>query len=145
MNTTKRVLELIAAIFSIVLGTILAIGSILLLVGLNDIQYVEGANLLQVITIFILLGSAAIIIVASLLCPSPMKNGVMRKRFGLQIALSVLMGVVAILELIGGSIVYFILFLAPLVLMIVSMCLKNENPAAKVQNVEQPTNKIDAE
>ena len=138
MNQTKRTLELIASVISIILGAFLALGSIVLLsgvAGLEESGYIDPAtnNIMQVTTIIVLLGSIAIIIVASILASSPMKRGIIRERFGLQLTLAIFVGVVAIFELLGDAVAWFLIFLAPLVLLIISMCLKH--PA----NIPAPT------
>lgn len=128
MNKTKRTLELIAAIFSIVLGALLSLGSIIILGGINvgfsgaDQSIQSLGDMLKIITIIILIGSIAIVILGSLLCVPPQK---LKNRIGLQIALTIMVGIIAVFELLGNSLLYFILFSAPFVLLIISMCLRN--------------------
>ncbi len=142
MNKTKRRLELIAAIFSIVLGAILALGSVALLVGINGLQGVEGAeqelqavgDMLKVITVIVLIGAIVIVLLGILLCVPP-KSG-KTGRVAVKIALTVIVGVVAVLELVGKSPLYFVLFGVPFVLLIISMCMKDK----KVEDTDNLVN-----
>ena len=149
MNPTKRNLEKIAAIISIVLGALLTLGSLAILAACNDPEMLKDLlgvsgggqipqdviDALKVSTIIVLLLSVAIIVLGSLLAKSPLKHGVIRKRLGLQIALAVLLGLTALFELRGGSLIYAILFAAPLVLLIISMCQKH--PGIAVVTTEE--------
>ena len=129
MNSAKRVLELIAAVFSIVLGAFLTVGSVIILAGLEildeagQIDHVDN-KIAQLSTIIALLVSIALIIIASLLAQSPIKRGKVGHSFGLKLALAILAGVVCFLEFVGSAIFWGFIFLVPLVLIVVSMCLR---------------------
>lgn len=132
MNKNKRALEIAAAVISIILGAIMTFGSLILLAGISGIENSDNYNVdhavaqvLKVTTVIILICSIVIIVIASLLARSPMKNGKIQNRFGLQLALAIILGINSILEFAGKSFLYGIIFLIPLVLLIISMCLKN--------------------
>lgn len=142
MNQTKRKLESIAAVFSIVLGAFLAIGSLAIIAAcnnpemLNEVLAASGLQIsqdeidyLKTVTIILMLFAIAIVVVGALLAKSPLKNGVIRKRLGLQIALAILVGIAALLELMGGNLFWAVLFAVPLVLIIVSICQKHPEVA----------------
>ena len=121
----KRILEIISSVISIVFGGLLILGS---LVILDNIFVLEqsgfGEKTVLIAVVFDILIAAGLIVLGSLLCTSPMrKDGLPKNRVGLKIAFIVLNAVVAVLELLGSSILYFVVFLIPVVLEIVSMFL----------------------
>lgn len=141
MNKTKRGLQLGAAITSIVFASILAVGTIYLIIvamGINgdlpdDMAY-ESAQMSIIIAtyVLILLGCIANLIVSSLICRKPQEN--MHK--GLCIASLVMNAVIALFELINLS-VWCLLPLAVVGLFIASLCVKN-NVAEENTTVNQP-------
>lgn len=123
----KRILEIISSVISIVFGGLLILGSLVILANISE--FAQGNNLgsektVLIAVVFDILIAAGLIVLGSLLCTSPMrKDGLPKNRVGLKIAFIVLNAVVAVLELLGSSILYFVVFLIPVVLEIVSMFL----------------------
>mgnify|MGYP007043619426 CR=1 FL=1 len=152
MNKTKRNLELAAAIMSIVFGTILLLGGIVLIQGVNAIisnptQYgytedqIPAFELVKTSSIIVILIAIALIIVASLLCPAPKvdsRTGTIKNRRGLGITISIMTGIMALMELSGNQVLYGLLIAIPCVLMIVSLCMKH-GPNVEV-TLSQATN-----
>ena len=54
-----------------------------------------------------------------------MVDGKYKSRFGVSLTLTIILGLIALLEMAGGSLLYFILFAIPIAFLIVSMCLKH--------------------
>lgn len=157
MNQTKRKLEKIAAIYSIVLGSIMTLLFLLTFSIFNNSELLNEAlaeagyhytqaeielamQSLKTVIIFVIILSIAIIVIGALLTKSPIKYGVVRNRLGLQIALAVLLGI-STLMILDSSIIVIILFVAPLVLIIISMCLKH--PVIVETTTESVTATID--
>lgn len=135
MNKGKRGLELTSAIISIVMGSILALGSLVLLGSIDLLEEAAGGDLqgmegiLKASMVITLLLSVAIIILGSILCTSPIKNGKIKSRMGSSIALIVLLGLLALMEL-SSSFFYFLLFATPCGLLIASICMKHNKVLA---------------
>ena len=131
MNKTKRGFELAGAIISIVLSVLLILGSLGMLVTLyssssNDSQMEVALNIIRITSIFLLLLSIVTLILSIILCvPPSMVDGKYKSRFGVSLTLTIILGLIALLEMAGGSLLYFILFAIPIAFLIVSMCLKH--------------------
>ncbi len=137
MNKTKRICELIAAIISIIGGAILTLGSAILLLAGSSLEEVLNnemntnmemnsamITIFQIVFFVMLCISISIIVLAALLCTSPIKkDGTFKKRLPIQLTLAILLGLLGLLEI--SNIVYALFFLTPCVLLIISMCLKN--------------------
>lgn len=131
MNKTKRGFELAGAIITIVLSVLLILGSLGMLVTLyssssNDSQMEVALNIIRITSIFLLLLSIVTLILSIILCvPPSMVDGKYKSRFGVSLTLTIILGLIALLEMAGGSLLYFILFAIPIAFLIVSMCLKH--------------------
>ena len=131
MNKTKRGFELAGAIISIVLSVLLILGSLGMLVTFyssssNDSQMEVALNIIRITSIFLLLLSIVTLILSIILCvPPSMVDGKYKSRFGVSLTLTIILGLIALLEMAGGALLYFILFAIPLAFIIVSMCLKH--------------------
>ena len=131
MNKTKRGFELAGAIISIVLSVLLILGSLGMLVTFyssssNDSQMEVALNIIRLTSIFLLLLSIVTLILSIILCvPPSMVDGKYKSRFGVSLTLTIILGLIALLEMAGGSLLYFILFAIPIAFLIVSMCLKH--------------------
>ena len=131
MNKTKRGFELAGAIISIVLSVLLILGSLGMLVTFyssssNDSQMEVALNIIRLTSIFLLLLSIVTLILSIILCvPPSMVDGKYKSRFGISLTLTIILGLIALLEMAGGSLLYFILFAIPIAFLIVSMCLKH--------------------
>ena len=115
MKNTKRILELVAAIISIVLGAILALGCFILLgskdalkeslvaEGLKGDQLALVMNYMNVVLIILLLVSVAIVILGAILCKAPqvLPNGIVKERKGVANALSIILCVLGGFEISG--------------------------------------------
>lgn len=137
----KKGFNIAANVCAIVLMGILIIGAIVILGGAAELEVESG--LLTGIMIVVIIFSCAKIIVASLALAKFGKCNV----FGFQIAVTVLVGITAIIEFIGGGIVYGILCLIPVAFEIVAMCLPNktaETPVAATASAPQlqPNEKV---
>lgn len=145
LNKKKRNLELTGAIFSIVLGAFGLLGVLVLSMSTNLIkEYPQFAdldlNFINVILVCLIPYFVAIIVLASLLCKSPIKkDGTIKKRFGLQLTLVILIGVelISTISNIASNLFTFAFCACPFVLLIISMCLKHPTP---VNVDETPTN-----
>lgn len=118
----KKAFAITAGVISIVLMSIMLFSSLYLLSVLSELSAFDIAEtgLVYGVTIGILLFSIATIIIASLAIAKNGKKGGM----GLGIALVVMVGVVAILEFVGGGVVYGVLCLVPMGFEIARLCLK---------------------
>ena len=131
MNKTKRGFELAGAIISIVLSVLLILGSLGMLVTFyssssNDSQMEVALNIIRITSIFLLLLSIVTLILSIILCvPPSMVDGKYKSRFGVSLTLTIILGLIALLEMAGGSLLYFVLFAIPIAFLIVSMCLKH--------------------
>ena len=131
MNKTKRGFELAGAIISIVLSVLLILGSLGMLVTFyssssNDSQMEVALNIIRITSIFLLLLSIVTLILSIILCvPPSMVDGKYKSRFGVSLTLTIILGLIALLEMAGGALLYFILFAIPIAFLIVSMCLKH--------------------
>lgn len=140
----KKGFNIAANVCAIVLMGILIIGAIVLMSAasaLDSLDYVEtdlAAGLITGLCVGIMLFSVATIIVASFAMVKLSKN----KALGFQIAVIVLVGIIAILEFIGGGVVYGILCLIPIAFEIAAICVPNkqvESAASPVTAEEAPS------
>lgn len=128
MNKTKRGFELAGAIISIVLSVLLILGSLGMLVTFyssssNDSQMEVALNIIRLTSIFLLLLSIVTLILSIILCvPPSMVDGKYQSRFGVSLAISIMLGILTLLLL---SNLLGLLFAVPLAFIIVSMCLKH--------------------
>lgn len=146
MKNTKRILELVAAIISIVLGAILALGCFILLgskdalkeslmaEGLKGDQLTLAMNYMNVVLIILLLVSVAIVILGAILCKAPqvLPNGIVKERKGVTNALSIILCVLGGFE-ISGDILIAIIILVPAILLFVSSKMQNSYSIANYQ------------
>ena len=140
MNKTKRGFELAGAIISIVLISFLILISLIFVLGAYDTNelfitingsYAEITeeqlqaviNLFRTVFTLLLFFSVAVLILAIILCiPPKVLNGKYQSRFGVSLAISIMLGILTLLFL---SSLFGILFAVPLAFIIVSMCLKH--------------------
>lgn len=146
MKNTKRILELVAAIISIVLGAILALGCFVLLgskdalkeslmaEGLKGDQLTLAMNYMNVVLIILLLVSVAIVILGAILCKAPqvLPNGIVKERKGITNALSIILCILGGFE-ISGDILIAIIILVPAILLFVSSKMQNSYSLANYQ------------
>ena len=146
MKNTKRILELVAAIISIVLGAILALGCFVLLgskdalkeslmaEGLKGDQLTLAMNYMNVVLIILLLVSVAIVILGAILCKAPqvLPNGIVKERKGVTNALSIILCILGGFE-ISGDILIAIIILVPAILLFVSSKMQNSYSIANYQ------------
>lgn len=146
MNNTKRALQLASGITSIVVSSIV---SIIMLIGLASIELVaevmkqmDGMEsypidfLVSIVTIiyviFILL-NIAIIVIGSLLCPKPIKNGVIKNKTGLVITLLILNGINLLICI--DFILFVLAILSILTMLIISLALKHNSTVVFANNI----------
>ena len=140
MNKTKRGFELAGAIITIVLISFLILISLIFVLGAYDTNelfvtingsYAEITeeqlqaviNLFRTVFTLLLFFSVAVLILAIILCiPPKVLNGKYQSRFGVSLAISIMLGILTLLFL---SSLFGILFAVPLAFIIVSMCLKH--------------------
>ena len=124
----KKAFNIVANVCTIVLMSIMLIGTFVLLGTLSGID-VEGAGVVVVITVLLMIFCIGTIIVSAFTLAKA-NDG---KARGLQIAVTVLVGIVAILEFIGSGYVYGILCLIPIGFEIASICVKVSPATAQTQ------------
>lgn len=138
MNNKKRGLEVAAAIITIVGASLLGIGALAFLS--NPEQVVDGvvydSSGLEVIMFLMLCAAITMIILASILCTNPFKNGVYNPRFGTSITLLVFLGLFAVLEI--QEFLYFVLFATPFGLLLGSVCMKTPTLITPQKNLSEP-------
>ena len=140
MNKTKRGFELAGAIISIVLISFLILISLVFVLGAYDTNelfvtingsYAEITeeqlqaviNLFRTVFALLLFFSVAVLVLAIILCiPPKVLNGKYQSRFGVSLAISIMLGILTLLLL---SNLLGLLFAVPLAFIIVSMCLKH--------------------
>ena len=140
MNKTKRGFELAGAIISIVLISFLILISLIFVLGAYDTNelfvtingsYAEITeeqlqaviNLFRTVFALLLFFSVAVLVLAIILCiPPKVLNGKYQSRFGVSLAISIMLGILTLLLL---SNLLGLLFAVPLAFIIVSMCLKH--------------------
>lgn len=143
MNNTKRKLELTAAIIStIVCGlfcfifaiTFLAFDSMQEMIKeMVQDQIPEGMNydafikMVKTIIGLVLVMSIVNLVFAILLLPSPIKNGVIRKRLGISITYLIITGIMG-LFLITSDFIISLLIWVPFGLELASVCMKHPEP-----------------
>lgn len=138
MNKTKRGFELAGAIITIVLSSIIILGCVIFLFssdlilsvlaqsGLTEEQILAMDSMIKSIMVIFMFIFIVILILSIVLCvPPTVVNGQYKSRFGVSLTLTIIMGIIALLELAGGAFLYFIIFAVPLAFIIVSMCLKH--------------------
>ena len=138
MNKTKRGFELAGAIITIVLSSIIILGCVISLVssdlilsflaqsGLTEEQILAMDSMIKSLMVIFMFIFIVILILSIVLCvPPTVINGQYKSRFGVSLTLTIIMGIIALLELAGGAVLYFIIFAVPLAFIIVSMCLKH--------------------
>ena len=138
MNKTKRGFELAGAIITIVLSSIIILGCVISLVssdlilsllaqsGLTEEQILAMDSMIKSLMVIFMFIFIVILILSIVLCvPPTVINGQYKSRFGVSLTLTIIMGIIALLELAGGAFLYFIIFAVPLAFIIVSMCLKH--------------------
>lgn len=124
----KKGFNLAANIIAIVLMGIMIVGAIILLGTLSelssygyDYNYSLAVGPLMGITVGLLLFCIATVIISAL----AIYKGNHGDAVGLKVAVIVLIGIVAVLEFIGGGVVYGVLCLIPIGFEIASLCVKN--------------------
>ena len=140
MNKTKRGFELAGAIITIVLISFLILISLIFVLGAYDTNelfvtingsYAEITeeqlqaviNLFRTVFALLLFFSVAVLVLAIILCiPPKVLNGKYQSRFGVSLAISIMLGILTLLLL---SNLLGLLFAVPLAFIIVSMCLKH--------------------
>lgn len=145
MNNTKRGLQLAAGITSIVVSSIV---SIIMLVGLASIEVIaefleqDGVedfpidlfvSIITIIYVIFIILNIAIIVIGSLLCPKPIKNGVIKNKTGLVITLLIL-NVINLLICID-LILFVIAILSILTMLIISLALKHNSTVVFANNI----------
>ena len=109
MNKTKRGFELAGSIIVIIIASFLIIGCLYCLVSwdtakslMEDIygeDYFSGMfdGIMKSTFVFLLIYGVALVVLSSLLLPSPYKNGEYRKRTGIKITFLILVGIFALM------------------------------------------------
>lgn len=135
MNNLKRKLELTAAIIGIIFASVMTLvlgymffAMVLLgevfatATGVNSISF----TFLCIVILIMLILVVAEIVLGAMLCKSPKvsSDGTVQSRFGLDLAFTIIAGIGSIIWY--TSIPILIIVLCPVVLMIISMCLKNK-------------------
>lgn len=133
----KKAFNIVANVCAIVLMFIMFIGALMLLNASIDAGV--GFGYLQVITLALLLFSIGTIIVSSV----TLVKGSGAKGNGLKITVIALVGIIAVLEFVGGGIVYGFLALIPVGFEIASLCVKDDNKAAEKGNVTHTDATVD--
>lgn len=146
-NKTKRTLELIGAVFAIILGSILFLGAVIMLTSkdlLVQMLQQEGtdpseaqllASSMNTAMFFVLLLSIAIVVLAAFCCPKRKvyPNGTIQKRFGIHLTLVIILGLLAVTEMIGKSLLGALLSVVPFILFLVSLCLRGDDRQISTQ------------
>ena len=130
----KKGFNIAANVCTIVLMGIMAIGSLVLISASSLIE--EGGEILRTISIILLLFCIATIVIAAL----TLAKGNRGKALGLKITVIVLVGITAVLEFVGGGVVYGILCLIPIGLEIASVCVPDKKEQAATETFEQSAN-----
>ena len=146
MNNTKRALQLAAGITSIVVSSIV---SIIMLVGLASIEVIaefleqmDGVedfpidlfiSIITIIYVIFIILNIAIIVIGSLLCPKPIKNGVVKNKTGLVITLLILNGINLLICI--DFILFVIAILSILTMLIISLALKHNSTVVFANNI----------
>ena len=138
MNKTKRGFELAGAIISIVISAFMILGCIFLLASydfllsilaqsdLTEEQVFAMSTTINAILVIFMFIFIVILILSIILCvPPTVINGQYKSRFGVSLTLTIILGIIALIELAGAAILEFIILAVPLAFIIVSMCLKH--------------------
>lgn len=149
----KRIFNIVANVCAIVLMGILLIGAFVLLgqfSGLGDMDMdavtIQSMRLVQAITILLVVFCIGTIIISAI----TLAKGNKSKALGLKITVIVLVGIITILEFIGGGYVYGILCLIPIGFEIASICVKDTSNstngnAPQTQTVDAQANQNSVE
>ena len=136
MNKTKRGFELAGSIIVIIIASFLIIGCLYCLVSwdtakslMEDIygeDYFSGMfdGIMKSTFVFLLIYGVALVVLSSLLLPSPYKNGEYKKRTGIKITFLILVGIFALISF--DSILLFLIIIASFVFVLLSLVLKGE-------------------
>ncbi len=151
-NKTKRAFDLVAAIISIVGGSIITLICLIGLATVNTLSSAVGGitdstdlislygfgTLVVVIALLIVIAlGLTVVILGAMLCKKPVKvNGVYPKRKGLNITLIVFLGILTLNYI--NSPLLFLTFAAALGFKITAMCLKAEVEASATPVAEEP-------
>lgn len=146
MNNTKRALQLASGITSIVVSSIV---SLIMLVGLASIEVIaefleqmDGVedfpidlfySIITIIYVIFIILNIAIIVIGSLLCPKPIKNGVIKNKTGLVITLLILNGINLLICI--DFILFAIAILSVLTMLIISLALKHNSTVVFANNI----------
>ena len=136
MNKTKRGFELAGSIIVIIIASFLIIGCLYCLVSwdiakslMEDIygeDYFSGMfdGIMISTFVFLLIYGVALVVLSSLLLPSPYKNEKYKKRTGIKITFLILVGIFALMTF--ESILLFLIIIASFVFVLLSLVLKGE-------------------
>ena len=137
--TMKKGFNIAANVCTIILMGIIAIGALFLI---SNPTIFGKDNMLGAISVVLFLFCTATIVIASI----TIAKGNRGKAFGLKLTVTILVGIIALIELIGGAVVYGILSLIPVGLEIASMCIPEKKqpvpeeaatPPSEQQSVEK--------
>ena len=139
----KRYFELAGAIVGIIEASILALGSLVLLLAPDSIEVDEqlyDISWIKILFLILLIYSAAMIVLYSILCKNPQKNNVYNPRLGIKITLLILQGVLPIIMI--NDFVYLLFFSIPFILLLVSVFVKNPVLDEVKTNIDEQLNKL---
>ena len=139
----KRYFELAGAIVGIIEASILALGSLVLLLAPDSIEVDEqlyDISWIKILFLILLIYSAAMIVLYSILCKNPQKNNVYNPRLGIKITLLILQGILPIIMI--NDFVYLLFFSIPFILLLVSVFVKNPVLDEVKTNIDEQLNKL---
>lgn len=139
----KRYFELAGAIVGIIEASILALGSLVLLLAPDSIEVDEqlyDISWIKILFLILLIYSAAMIVLYSILCKNPQKNNVYNPRLGIKITLLILQGILPIIMI--NDFVYLLFFSIPFILLLVSVFVKNPVLDEVKTNIDEQLKKL---
>lgn len=142
MNKTKRNLELAASIISIIIGVYFLLILFTFVINFNYIvnnpsdfglsqdtgQTLKDYPVILVIFYIFIAYMLAVVVIASILCSKPKydsRTSQYKNRFGLDLSLTILLGIVTLTMFLSGSLLLGFIFAVPCGLMIGSVCQKH--------------------
>lgn len=146
MNRAKRVMLLITGIAGIAIGAFLAVyGAYIAVLGGSvaaELGVPGAAGMVVVMGIIEAVFGILFIVFGSLLCPNPVKDGVIRTQTGKIVALLIISGILLVLSFVLVPIIFNYIFTVIMIgLSIATLCIKAQaGEPAKVEQVvvDQP-------
>ncbi len=139
----KRFFELAGAIVGIVEASILALGSLVLILAPNSVEVdnqLYDISWIKILALILLIYSAAMIVLYSLLCKNPQKNNIYNPRLGIKITLLILQGILPLMMI--NDFVYLVFFSIPFILLLVSVFVKNPVLDEAKTDIDEQLNKL---